>query len=233
MNKSINIVLLGKGLNQNGWRPIEEVLKQKGHQYKIIDDHRELNGSFDLGILLGYSKIVPLYLLNIPEKGFVLFHSSDLPEGRGWAPIYHTIVNKLDLVQTMLYASEEADRGNILAKATYKLKGFEMEHEVRKIDDELTLGLINECIDTVIEKNPVGKTQHVSSGSWWKRRKPEDSKIDPALTIEEAFDTLRALPSSAPAFFDMSGRKFQIKLEPVDKLDSSFDRSAMTIEKFF
>src|ERR1700761_422046 len=44
---------------------------------------------YDLIILWSYRRIVK----NISQpNNLIIFHSSDLPAGRGWAPIYHAIV---------------------------------------------------------------------------------------------------------------------------------------------
>lgn len=228
------IALLGKGLNFDGWKKISDLLGRKGIDFEIFQNHREISDEFTLGILLGYSRIVPQNILNLPENGFVLFHSSDLPEGRGWAPIYNTIVKGKDLTQTMLYASEKVDLGNILVKATYELEGNEVEEEVKGYDDLITLELLENFIEEIIRKKPLGKPQDESESTWWDKRYPKDSEInDLDSRLIDLINYLRGVPESAPTFFYFKGRKFYLKLIPEEvNGENTFDVSKLKLVSY-
>jgi len=229
------IALLGKGLNNGTWQPVTELLTQKGFNFQILNQYTELANNQLIGILLGYDKIVPEDFISKPKNGLLLFHSSDLPEGKGWAPIYYTMSNKKnELVQTLLYAHKSVDSGNILAKAKYPLLGNEIEQEVKNYDDQMTLALINECLEDIISKLPLGQKQDANKSKWWRRRSPEDSEIGINENISGLFDKLRSLPESAPAFFNYKGRSYRIDLSLYNKSDfSDFDINKLIIEKFY
>ena len=209
----MNVVLLGKGLNRNGWSPVIARLNSIGCTSQIVENESQIQRDADVGILLGHDRLVSIESLQKPRLSFVLFHSSDLPMGRGWAPIYHTIVNGLPLVQSMLVASEGADEGPLLAKARYPLIGVELEEEVREMDDIMTLMLIEKVLPSYLRGELKPVPQIAENATWWSRRRPSDSEISPNLPLQQMLDHLRALPASAPPFFEWKGRRFSLRLE--------------------
>lgn len=226
------ILCLGNGLNKNGWNDVGAILTRHGHTFQEWQVGEAINGEAELGIILNYDRIVSEEILGIPRCGFVVFHSSNLPEGRGWAPIYYTMTGRNELVQTLLFASAAVDAGRIIAKARYPLQKSELDSEVRAIDDRLSLLLLDTCIDAVLSGKCVGKHQDECQATWWPRRRPRDSQVDPAKPIGELFDQLRALPACAPAFFNHRGRRYRMTLA-VDSEPIEFDPKKARIEKYF
>ena len=52
--------------------------------------------------------------------------------------------------------------------------------------------------------------------SYYRRRVPADSRIDPERPLVESFDLLRvADPERYPAFFEHRGQKYRIRIEKV------------------
>ncbi len=227
-----SLVLLGRGLNESGWEPAVNIIEAKGYCCQIVKNHEEIESSFDLGVLLGYNRIVPKDVLSIPRLGFILFHSSDLPRGRGWAPIYNTIVCGLPLVQSLLFSAPGVDTGNIIAKARYPLQGNETEREVRLVDDLMTLRLLEESLKPLLRGEITGILQNENEATWWRRRTPENSVVDLNKPLIELIDYLRALPKSAPAFFDYKGRRFYLTMEPADGI-RGIDKNKITVDRFY
>ncbi|NDV26710.1 formyltransferase family protein [Desulfovibrio sp. JC010] len=216
MQKKYKVNLLGQGLNRHGWEPIKEILRQSGAECLMFNHHETLPAESDLVILLGYDRIVPKAQIKQPSRGTILFHSSDLPEGRGWAPIYNTIARGLPLTQTLLFAEEEIDSGDIIAKARYPLSGNETESEVRDIDDALTVFLLKNKISDILSGKIKAQKQDKNPFSWWDRRTPADSEVFVDDNTLRILDHVRALPEKAPAFVYIRGRKFFLRLEPED-----------------
>lgn len=226
------IQLLGKGLNYNGWTPIEEIITGQDYECFVFDSHDELSEDCDLGVLLGYDRIIPESVIASARCGFVLFHSSDLPEGRGWAAIYNTMIGKSQLTQTMLFAAPKVDSGDVLMKAFYPLSGYETENEIRKIDDALTIAMFEKAFEELLTGKVTGTPQDESKATYNKRRTPADSAIDPDLPLRDFVDHLRALPKEAPAFFDYKGRRFNLLLEPAEP-GPQLDNSKLTVERLY
>lgn len=227
------LILLGTGLNQNGWEPITEILNDWNYETEILANHEDVHENSRLGLILGYSEVVPPEILSRPESGFVLFHSSKLPRGRGWAPIYNTIIRGLPLVQSMAYAEKNVDAGPVIARAKYPLEGNEVEQEVRRFDDRLTLHLIKHCLQDVLTENIEGESQDKDSATYWERRTPDDSEVQLHDKLSDMVDHLRGLPPEAPAFYEYNGRKFQLHLQPLEPETIEFDSSKISLERCY
>lgn len=58
----------------------------------------------------------------------------------------------------------------------------------------------------------------VGDPTYYRRRTPEDSRVDPARPLAEAFDLLRIADSARyPAFVAMRGRRFRIQIKRLDE----------------
>ena len=226
------ITLLGKGFNNGTWNPLVEFFDQRKLTYEMHHTHESVKKECALGILLGYSRVVPASVLDKAQVGFVVFHSSDLPQGRGFAPIYNTISRNMPLTQTLCFAAVEVDCGNVIAKARYKLHGDELEDEVRLIDDHLTMFLIEDALNPLLSGQVEGVPQEHDKASWWSQRTPDESGIDPKTQIAKYFDHLRALPTTAPAFFEYRGRKYFLRLEASNPI-RPFDPTIVMLERYY
>jgi methionyl-tRNA formyltransferase len=66
--------------------------------------------------------------------------------------------------------------------------------------------------------NSVSKPQKNEVSTYYRKRTPADSKLDPERSIKEQFNILRVSdPDRYPAFFIMNGQKYTIRLEKSDE----------------
>lgn len=145
------------------------------------------------------------------EHSLVL-HASPLPMGRGMSPhIWQILEGKNELTLTLLNAEDKLDSGNILTQIPIQLDGCELYDEINaKIFDAelnaMTWALEN--IDSSTARAQVGEA------SFYRKRTPEDSRLDPEKTISEQFNLLRISdPYRYPAFFELNGCRYKIRLE--------------------
>jgi methionyl-tRNA formyltransferase len=58
------------------------------------------------------------------------------------------------------------------------------------------------------------RAQAADGATYYRKRTPEDSRIDPQRPIAEQFDLLRICdPGRYPAFFDLHGHRYRIRLD--------------------
>lgn len=225
------IGLLGKGLNNSGWSLLEPKFIKKGIKYEVLSGHREITNKHSVILSIGYTKIIPQEYLNIPKFGIIIFHSSDLPKGRGWAPLFYTIVNKEKyLTQSMFYADSAADSGPIIAKVKYPINEFMVISDLRDIDDCLTGILLDKYIGDICTKKLNTKLQDSGKAVYFKKRKPLDSKISMQANLGQLYDLLRALPNNYPAFFEHKGVMAEVKMKINYKYE--FDPRKVIIEDY-
>tara|TARA_Y100001934_G_C12314957_1_gene756901 strand:+ start:948 stop:1583 length:636 start_codon:yes stop_codon:yes gene_type:complete len=178
----------------------------------VFYEEEEIRG-FDLVFVLGYTKILKGEILS-SNKLLLVIHESDLPEGRGFAPVQWQILEgKADITVCLLEISDEVDAGNILGKVILSLDGSELYEEIRKKQAVITF----ELITRFLEKYPnfVSEPQQ-GTPTFYRRRDPSDSQLDLDKTIRDQFNLLRICNNEEwPAFFELDGVRYTIKIDKV------------------
>lgn len=148
-------------------------------------------------------------------KHVLVIHASDLPKGRGWSPHVWTILkgqNKITV--SLLEAEDKVDSGNIWKKSHLKLEGHELYDEINKKLFQTILKLMDFAIDNFKHVKPLKQPE--KNISYYKRRTPENSELDPKKSIAEQFDLLRVSdPNRFPCYFYLRGKKFQLSIKKI------------------
>ncbi|MFB6255830.1 MAG: methionyl-tRNA formyltransferase, partial [Haloplanus sp.] len=77
----------------------------------------------DLCICPGWHQIIDERILEIPTEGFVGFHASDLPRGRGGAPVNWTIIHGAsEITLSLFYYMPGVDAGDVIHKETIPIE---------------------------------------------------------------------------------------------------------------
>lgn len=147
-------------------------------------------------------------------KHTLVVHGSDLPKGRGWAPMaWQLLEGKNRIPVTLFEAAAAVDAGPIYLQEWITLNGTELNHEWRRLQSEAINRL---CVQWVGEYPAVLNKARRQSGepSFYPRRKPEHSQLDVTKTIADQFDLLRVVDNERyPAYFDMRGKRYRIRIE--------------------
>ncbi|MAM00317.1 MAG: methionyl-tRNA formyltransferase [Alteromonadaceae bacterium] len=170
-------------------------------------------GNGDIGFYLSCMRITPPEVLARNSINIVV-HASDLPQGRGFSPqVWQVLEGKSDIPLTMIEMVPEVDAGNILMQHTLSFEGHELNTEMREAMGD---GIIKMCLEyACANPRPVGREQSGPS-SWYRRRGPEHSQLDPDKTIAEQFDLLRVVDNDRyPAFFDLRGHRYTLKIDKI------------------
>ena len=208
-----NILVASEVIN-----PIETYLLDQGISWSITKSHTVISSEYDVIILVSYRKIIPSFFLQKVGGKVIVFHSSDLPEGKGWAPIYNTIANDKEyVVQTMCYADDKVDSGDILVKCKTKVLPHYTASMVRKLTRYMTSKLIENYIHLFKENELIGMPQDSEKETFFTRRTPEDSQIDIESKFIDQIPHLLALEDEHKAFFYHKNEKFYVTVEPENK----------------
>ncbi|MEI8155482.1 MAG: formyltransferase family protein [Burkholderiales bacterium] len=166
---------------------------------------------FDLIVPWSYRKI----LGQAKAAGnVVVFHSSDLPDGRGWAPIYYSFVEQKDeYVISGILAADEVDTGDIIVRARFPIEAGYTATFLRKIDEVLSLVLIAGVLQHWPDSSPTGVPQG-GGGSFRSRRHASDNEIDITKPLAEFLPHLRGVEHNNPAFFVYEKIKYRIEIRP-------------------
>lgn len=210
----VTIVCSDPGHPVNVW--LEKWMQREAHRADIVlcRDATAV-GQGDFLFLISCHQIIRADVRSRFRHTLVL-HASDLPKGRGMSPHIWQVLDRADhFVLTMLKAEDGLDSGDIWQQQLIPLDGTELHDEInaRLFDAEVALmsWALDHCDTGVARPQPAGEP------TYYRRRVPEDSRIDPDRPLAESFDLLRvADPSRYPAFFDYRGQRYTLKLEKAD-----------------
>ena len=89
---------------------------------------------------------------------------------------------------------------------------LELVDELRSAQAEATLRLCREFVAGYPFSGDISRAQE-GEPSYYARRRPADSRLDPDKTLREQFNLLRvADPDRYPAFFELAGRRYEVRI---------------------
>lgn len=188
-----------------------------------IDKHvlasiNDIDNTFDMIFLLGYYKMIPNDVIDLPKYGIYCLHESPLPEGRGHAPIQWAILNKRPNLTISLFSIDKGvDTGLIAHQHNVpidKMDTYEVIDKNRKIGQS---DCFNIFIKDVLDSRIIKLTEQTGNGDYHKKRNPQDSELNVNKNLIDLWDDIRMCDNvNFPAFFKLDGRKILLKYEVVD-----------------
>jgi methionyl-tRNA formyltransferase len=142
-----------------------------------IQKIKEINP--DLVIMCGWRQKITKELLEIPDKGWVGFHPTLLPKGRGPAPIINSILSGWEKSGlTMFYLSEGIDNGDIIGQESFEID-FD-DHASEVYDKVIKSGkiLIRKYIPLLIKNNAPRERQIEDDATFFNKPRLRDNLID-------------------------------------------------------
>ncbi len=201
--------------------PVNRYLQQwmedhcQSHEIDLVRRKCELAGG-DLLLLVSCGEIVTASDRAAYKKSLVL-HASDLPKGRGWSPhIWEIASGAQHITLTLLEAQDKVDSGKIWKKVQIPIPQTALWDEINHALFNAEMDLMDFAIDAFDGIEPAEQAADVEH-TYFRLRTPEDSRIDPELSIADQFDLMRVCdPVRFPAFFEYRGQKYVLKLEKLD-----------------
>lgn len=191
------------------------LLNKKKYQAKLFHHHEKISKNYQTVFILSYYKIIESRYLDKHQHNLVV-HASNLPQGKGWSPLFWQVLERKNSIPIVLFeATRELDAGVIYLKDKIKLKGHELNDEIRVAQVVASNKL---CLNFLKNYKIIrGKAQQGNS-SFYSRRRPANSRLDVTKSIADQFNLLRIVNNeSFPAFFEIKGQKYKLKIEKVTK----------------
>lgn len=188
--------------------------RRENHQVELVERAAELDGG-DLLFLISCAEIVPAGL-RARYRASLVVHASDLPRGRGWSPMaWQILEGKNEIAVTLLEAADPVDSGAIWHQVRLQFQGHELVDELHAALFAAELALMDYAVghlDTVQPRPQTGMASH------YRRRTPEDSRLDPHGSLAAQFNLLRvADPERYPAFFEHLGHRYEVRITKVER----------------
>lgn len=138
----------------------------------------------------------------------LVIHESDVPRGRGWSPLaWQILEGKKDFTVSLIEAEDRVDSGAVWATRPLHLEGHELAEEINEARDLVRERLMDFAVENFDRISPVPQT---GEPTYYARRTPKDSHIDPHRSLAEQFDQIRICDERFPAFFDLRGHRYEL-----------------------
>lgn len=191
---------------------LSELLQSDGHTVQTVHEVDRIPDG-DLAFFLGFGQIVPGPVLARHRHNLVV-HESALPEGKGWSPLtWQILEGKNEIPITLFEAAEAVDSGDIYLTGTMRFNGLELVNELRRTQAMATIELCMQFVRSYPEILSAARKQ-TGPSTFYRRRGPQDSRLDPDQTIRSQFNLLRVVDNDRyPAFFEIDGERYVLRIE--------------------
>jgi methionyl-tRNA formyltransferase len=182
------------------------------HSVELIRSKSEAKGG-DILFLISCSEIVTA-LDRSRYLACLVLHASDLPKGRGWSPHVWAILQGANFITlSLLEAEDKVDSGRIWEKMQIPVPKHALWDEINDLLFEAEIELIEFALNNFSIVEPYEQSTDIGT-TYYPRRTPLNSRIDPEKSIAEQFDLIRVCDQNRfPAFFDYRGARYFLKLE--------------------
>ena len=185
------------------------------HQISIARKKKDLPGG-DVLFLISCSEIISSTDRTAYGACLVL-HASNLPRGRGWSPhIWQIIDDAQEITLSLIEAEDKVDSGKIWDQMTFPVPKHALWDEINERLFKAEIELIDRAVrefDTVVPR----AQDTAIEPTYYPRRTPDGSKLDPERSIASQFDLIRVCdPMRFPAFFELHGHRYKLTLEKMN-----------------
>jgi methionyl-tRNA formyltransferase len=189
---------------------------QHAHDIDVVRNKTDLIGG-DILFLISCTEIIS-NADRCAFKNVLVIHASDLPHGRGWSPhVWQIIEGKEEIVLSMLEAEDKVDTGDIWEKLSVRIPKHALFDEINHLIFEAELALMDHAIASFLANEPVPQDPTITA-TYYPKRTPNHSRVDVKKSIESQFNLIRVCdPDLYPAFFDLHGHRYRLRLEKLDE----------------
>lgn len=212
---TLNLKKIAILTSKNSWfmpyaKKLVKALKSKDYKAKLFNTHEDIEPVHDVVFMLSYFHVLSSQQLK-KHKKYLVVHESDLPKGRGWAPLFWQILEGKKKIPIVLFeAVPGTDRGPVYLKDTISLHGHELYDEIRHLQAEKTCEM---CLRFLKNYKQLKVIDQKGKPTAYRRRMPCDNKLRVDLNIRDQFNLLRiANNREFPAFFNFKGHKYTIRI---------------------
>ncbi|MFV8413905.1 methionyl-tRNA formyltransferase [Mycoplasma sp. Sp48II] len=190
---------------------------------KISEIYEQLaEMDFDIFLTCAFGQIIPEKVLALPNLAALNVHGSLLPKYRGAAPIQYALWNGDDVTGiTLMYMVKAMDAGDMIVKASLNILPTDTSDT---LFDKLS-ALAASNIVTWLTNFAQGKYKPEAQDSLQVSLSPklnkEDAYLDPNLSLEEAFNRIRAFSSNPGCYYLVNDKRVKIYYASMQKVPNA------------
>ncbi len=194
--------------------------------YSLNDEKTRLffeENNFDIGISMGWQRLVPKYVLDRFKYGVYGFHGNSgyLPFGRGRSPLNWSIIlgdTRFNL--NMFRYDEKADSPNIFATEMFQISPHDDVRTAQYKNMICSKNLIKKLLTAYKEGNISVRTESKDFDSWYEKRTAKDGKVDFRQRTRDIYNLIRGVTAPFPgAWAICKGENIKIwEAHPFDEI---------------
>lgn len=183
---------------------------------------------FDLGISMGWQRLIPPSVLDCFQYGIYGFHGNCgyLPFGRGRSPLNWSIILGDTRFNLNLFRyDEKADSPNIFATEMFSITPHDDIRTAQYKNMICSKNLIRRLIAAYREGNIPIRTESKDFDSWYGKRTAADGRIDFHERTRNIYNLIRGVAAPFPGAFAMLGGE-KVTIWQAHPFDEMIDFSA-------
>lgn len=175
--------------------------------YYLTDEKTQnflAENEFDIGISMGWQRLIPPSVLNRFQYGIYGFHGNSgyLPFGRGRSPLNWSIILGDTRFNLNLFRyDEKADSPNIFATEMFSITPHDDIRTAQYKNMICSKSLIKKLLKAYQEGNIEIRTDSKDFDSWYQKRTAADGKVDFHMRTREIYNLIRGVAAPFPGAF--------------------------------
>lgn len=175
--------------------------------YFLTDDKTQKfldENEFEIGICMGWQRLIPESVLNHFEYGIYGFHGNAgyLPFGRGRSPLNWSIILGDTRFNLNLFKyDEKADSPNIFATEMFSITPHDDIRTAQYKNMICSKNLIKKLLKAYQSGNITIRTESKDRDSWYNKRTAADGKIDFDARTRDIYNLIRGVAAPFPGAF--------------------------------
>ncbi|SFU67147.1 methionyl-tRNA formyltransferase [Butyrivibrio sp. INlla21] len=169
------------------------------------------NNTFDLGIVMGWQRLIPPHVLDAFKAGIYGFHGNCgyLPFGRGRSPLnWSMILGDTRFNLNLFRYDEKADSPNVFATEMFQINEHDDIRTAQYKNMICSKSLIRKLVTTYMEKGEIPiHTDSKDFDSWYNKRTAADGKIDFHERTRNIYNLIRGVAAPFPGAFCYVGEE--------------------------
>ena len=184
---------------------------------------------FDIGISMGWQRLVPKSVLDCFRYGVYGFHGNCgyLPFGRGRSPLNWSIILGDSRFNLNLFRYDEnADSPNVFATEMFSITPHDDIRTAQYKNMICSKNLIRKLLKAYQEDNIVIRTESKDFDSWYTKRTAADGKVDFHERTRNIYNLIRGVAAPFPGAYAYVNEKDKITIWEAHPFDEMIDFSA-------
>ena len=190
------------------------------------------NNTFDIGIVMGWQRLVPKEVLDAFKHGIFGFHGNCgyLPFGRGRSPLnWSMILGDTRFNLNLFRYDEHADSPNVFATEMFQISEHDDIRTAQYKNMICSKNLIRKLLTTYMEKGEIPiHTDSKDFDSWYNKRTQADGKVDFKDRTRNIYNLIRGVAAPFPGafcFVHEEGKEYKVTVWEAHPFDEMIDFS--------